>query len=73
MENFGIGDKQITASSEKSATTPAASGRRNAVKAFGLEGAWCAATNDKVSKQLTVKALSSPVGLFFGFLEGVNL
>ena len=48
MENFAIGNDQISASSEKSATTPAASGRRNAVKAHGLDGAWCAATNDQV-------------------------
>ena len=48
MENFGIGNDQISASSEKSATTPAATGRRNAVRAFGLDGAWCAAVNDQV-------------------------
>ena len=48
MENFGIRNEQITASSQKSATTPASSGRRNAVRGFGLDGAWCAATNDKV-------------------------
>eukprot|EP00794_Sanderia_malayensis_P003261 gene3261-3742_t len=47
MENFDIADSAITASSRRSPTTPPSSGRRNAVKAFGLDGAWCAATNDK--------------------------
>lgn len=51
MENFEIGSSQITASSERSVTTPAASGRRNAVKSSGLDGAWCAATNDQVQFQ----------------------
>ena len=64
MEDFDIPNDQITASSQKSQTTPAFSGRRNAVKGFGLDGAWCAATNDRVFIGLN----NASMGLFSNYV-----